>query len=95
MKPALHPAVGLWLNEQAAQTLYLSSLTVAEWLFGIGALPTGQRKDMVAQTFDGLMDLFRNRVLPFDMDAARNYAELAVTAPQRRRPSLRPKKFQK
>ena len=29
---------------------------------------------------DGLMELFRDRVLPFDADAARHYAELAVTA---------------
>lgn len=28
----------------------------------------------------GLMELFRDRVLPFDTDAARRYAELAVIA---------------
>lgn len=36
--------------------------------------------DMLAQTLEGLMGLFRDRVLPFDIDAARHYAELAVTA---------------
>jgi predicted nucleic acid-binding protein len=35
---------------------------------------------MLAQTLDGLMRLFRDRVLPFDIDAARRYAELAVAA---------------
>jgi len=35
---------------------------------------------MLTQTLDGLMGLFRDRVLPFDTDAARCYAELAVTA---------------
>ena len=35
---------------------------------------------MLALTLDGLMGLFRDRVLPFDTDAARRYAELAVTA---------------
>jgi hypothetical protein len=75
-----HPAVRVWLNDQAAETLYLSSVTLAELLFGIGALPVGKRKDMSAQTLDGLMGLFRDRVLPFDIDAARHYAELAVTA---------------
>ena len=69
-----------WLNDQAAETLYLSSVTLAELLFGIRALPAGKRKDMLAQTLDGLMGLFRDRVLPFDIDAARHYAELAVTA---------------
>jgi predicted nucleic acid-binding protein len=80
MKPEPHPAVRAWLNEQAAQTLYLSSVTLAELLFGIGVLPAGKRRDMLAQTLDGLMGLFRDRVLPFDVDAARRYAELAVAA---------------
>ena len=80
MKPEPHPAVRAWLNEQAAQTLYLSSVTVAELLFGIGALAPGRRKDMLAQALDGLLALFRNRVLPFDIGAARRYADLAVAA---------------
>jgi predicted nucleic acid-binding protein len=80
MKPEPHPAVRAWLNAQAAETLYLSSVTVAELLFGIGALSVGERKDMLAQTLDGLMRLFRDRVLPLDIDAARCYAELAVSA---------------
>ncbi len=80
MKPEPHPAVRTWLNDQATETLYLSSVTVAELLFGIRALPLGKRKDMLAQTLDGLMRLFRDRVLPFDVDAARCYADLAVTA---------------
>ena len=80
MKPEPHPTVQAWLNDQAAETLYLSSVTLAERLFGIAALPVGKRKDMLAQTLDGLMGLFRDRVLPFDIDAARHYAELAVTA---------------
>jgi hypothetical protein len=80
MKPEPNPAVRAWLNDQVAETLYLSSVTLAELLFGIAALPSGKRKDMLAQTLDGLMGLFRDRVLPFDVDAARHYAELAVTA---------------
>ncbi len=80
MKPEPHPAVRAWLNGQATETLFLSSVTVAELLFGIGALPVGKRKDVLAQTLDGLMRLFRDRMLPFDIDAARCYAELAVSA---------------
>ncbi len=80
MKPQPHPAVQTWLNDQAAQTLYLSSVTLAELLFGIAALPAGKRKDMLAQALEGLMKLFRDRVLPFDTDAARCYSELATLA---------------
>lgn len=55
-------------------------MTLAELLFGIGALPGGKRKDMLTQALAGLTGLFRDRVLPFDTDAARCYAEIAVTA---------------
>ena len=80
MKPEPHPAVLAWLNDQAAETLYLSSVTLAELMFGIAALPLGKRKEMLAEALDGLMGLFRDRILSFDADAARHYAELAVTA---------------
>ncbi len=80
MKPVPDDAVRGWLDEQAAETLYLSSVTIAELMFGIGALPKGKRKDKLASALDGVMELFADRVLPFDIDAARHYADLAVKA---------------
>jgi predicted nucleic acid-binding protein len=80
MKPEPHPAVRAWLNDQTAETLFLSSVSLAELLFGIAALPQGRRKDMLAQALDGLTGLFRDRILPFDTDAARHYANLASIA---------------
>ena len=80
MKPEPNPVVRAWLNNQAAETLYLSSVTLAELLFGIAALPSGKRKEMLALTLEGLMGLFKDRVLPFDVEAARHYADLAVVA---------------
>lgn len=80
MKPEPDEAVRAWLDEQAAETLYLSSVTVAELMFGIGALPDGKRKDKLTDAVEGVMELFADRILPFDTDAARHYAELAVKA---------------
>ena len=80
MKPAPDDAVRAWLDEQAAETLYLSSVTVAELMFGIGALPRGKRKNKLADALDGVMTVFADRILPFDVDAARCYADLAVKA---------------
>jgi predicted nucleic acid-binding protein len=80
MKPDPNPAVQQWLNAQAAETLYLSSITLAELMFGISALPSGRRKAALSQTLEGLLNLFDDRVLAFDTDAARQYAELAVAA---------------
>ena len=80
MKPEPHPSVRDWLDAQAAETVFLSSVTIAELLFGIGALPRRKRKDNLAAAIDGLLELFATRILPFDTDAARRYADLAVKA---------------
>lgn len=80
MRPQPDAGVLSWLNHQAIETLYLSSVTLAELLFGLGALPAGARKDRLAQALDALLALFPGRILAFDQDAARRYAEMAVTA---------------
>ncbi len=80
MKPSATPAVTAWLNRQAAETMYLSAVTVAELLYGIAALPEGRRKVALSATLKQVLDLFDNRVLPFDIDAARTYAQLAAAA---------------
>lgn len=80
MKPEPDAAVKSWLNDQAVETLYLSSVTLAELLFGIRALPAGKRKKPLDRALSELLDLFKGRVLPFDTDAASHYADLAVMA---------------
>ncbi|MFT3859426.1 MAG: type II toxin-antitoxin system VapC family toxin [Aquabacterium sp.] len=80
MKPVPHPAVHDWLNAQAAETLYLSTVTVAELMFGVAALPSGKRQTALGQALDGLVTLFKGRILPFDMEAAKHYAERAAKA---------------
>ena len=80
MKPTPDPNVRAWLNAQSAATLYISSVTLAELMFGIASLPAGKRRDMLDKALEGLTALFGNRVLSFDADAARTYADLAITA---------------
>ncbi|GLH82305.1 VapC ribonuclease Y4jK [Bradyrhizobium sp. SSBR45G] len=80
MKPEPSPAVQAWLDQQVAETLHLSSVTVAELMFGIGVLPKGRRKERLTTALDGVLELFGTRILPFDTGAARRYAELAVKA---------------
>ncbi len=80
MKPAPERAVRDWLDAQAAETLFLSSVTIAELSFGIAALPKGRRKDNLSAALDGLLELFAARILPFDTAAAQRYRELAAKA---------------
>ena len=44
MKTSPNQNVTTWLDRQLAETLYITSITVAELLFGISVLPLGQRK---------------------------------------------------
>jgi toxin FitB len=80
MKPEPALAARQWLDEQTAETLFLSSVTIAELMFGVGALPKGKRKEKLAAACQGVLELFEGRILPFDMDAARRYGDLAVKA---------------
>jgi len=80
MKPEPDTRVQIWFDEQVVETLYLTSITVAELMFGIGALPQGKRQDLLRAAFDGLLTHFVDRILPFDTEAARCYADLAVKA---------------
>lgn len=75
-----HPNVRAWLDAQSAETLFLSTITVAELLFGIGALPAGKRRTALSAALNEVLDLFSDRILPFDLAAARRHAELAVKA---------------
>ena len=77
MNPSAHAAVSAWLNEQVPETLYLTSISLAEILFGIGNLPAGRRKDALTGTLDAVLQLFAPRVLSFDAHAARHYGQIA------------------
>jgi toxin FitB len=80
MRPEPAPSVRRWLDAQAAETLYLSTVTIAELLFGAGALQEGKRKARLTAAVEGVVGLFADRILPFDANAARQYADLAVKA---------------
>lgn len=80
MKLQPHPAVRHWLDEQVAETLFLSSVTIAELTFGIGMLPKGRRHAALAAALDGVLEIFDGRVLPFDTVAAHAYGDLAAKA---------------
>jgi predicted nucleic acid-binding protein len=85
MKPEPNPVVLSWLNEQPAEILYLSSVSIAEMFFGIGVLSEGRRKRLLSEMLDGIIGLFGGRILAFDTEAAKNYSGLAVKARARGR----------
>lgn len=80
MRPRPDPGVMAWLGRQAGSTLYISSITLAELLFGIGTLPAGKRQERLAEALAGLLKIFEGRILNFDTEAAQSYAAVAVKA---------------
>jgi hypothetical protein len=76
MKPDGHRGVQAWLDDQIAETLYLTSISLSELLLGVEFLSDGKRKvGLAAALSDLLSTLFGARVLPFDQQAATMYAQ--------------------
>lgn len=81
LRPKPDPAVLAWLDEQAPQTLWLSSIALAELLAGVAALPEGKRRTALARALDlQVLPLFEGRVLAFDTRAAHAYATVQAGA---------------
>jgi hypothetical protein len=75
------PRVVAWLNRQPAETLFISTISVSEILFGIETLVAGKRRNRLAEAFESaVLHLFAGRVLNFDLEAARAYASLMSAA---------------
>jgi predicted nucleic acid-binding protein len=81
MKPNGLPAVRAWLDQQVAETLYLTTTSLSELLLGVEILLDGKRKEGLSTALNELIQrLFESRILPFDQEAARAYAPLVARA---------------
>jgi predicted nucleic acid-binding protein len=77
MKPRGDPAVQAWLDDQLAETLFLTATSLSELLLGVELLPDGQRKEGLSSALAELLEhLFGSRILPFDERAAAAFAPL-------------------
>lgn len=79
-----------WLNRVDAASLYLSTITIAEIVYGICSLSPGRRREQLLQRFEDFIERgFTHRVVGFDESAASRYGELTA----RRRELGRPMSF--
>lgn len=75
MKPDGDRGVQAWLDEQAAETMYITAISLSELLLGVELLPDGRRKEGLADALSELLaTLFGPRILPFDQQAATAYS---------------------
>ena len=72
-------AVIRWLDDQPAESIWITSITLFEARFGLAILPEGaHRRQLTAHFEDLLAGDLENRVLLFDQPAAREAADLAA-----------------
>ena len=79
LRPTPAPQVEAWLAAQDGTNVYFTAVGEAELRHGVAILPAGRRRDTLAQAIEGMLDEdFRDRILPFDREAARAYAAIAA-----------------
>ena len=73
-----------WIDAQIIETLFLSTISLAELRFGVASLPEGKRRDTLHASLEQrVLPLFAGRILSFDAAASQAYATLRARAHSR------------
>ena len=87
LKPLPSPIVLRWLAAQEPSSVFTTSVTQAEILYGLATLPPGKRRTrLLAAVEKMLAEEFEGRILPFDEDAARAFAGIVAARDAAGRP---------
>ncbi len=79
MQSPAEPQVVAWLDDQPAESIWITSITLFEARYGLAWMAAGQRTSMLQERFEQfLQDDLENRVLLFDANAAAEAARLAA-----------------
>jgi len=79
-----------WLDAQAAETLYLSTISYAELRFGVLKMPDGKRRNDLAAQIDRALELFKDRTLEFNVKAAEQLAQIGARCMKIGKPATAP-----
>jgi predicted nucleic acid-binding protein len=80
MPPQPTTGVLAWLDRQPPDSIWITSVTYFEVLFGVALLPAGKRRNDLQSALERLTSqLLEDRVLDFDRQAASAAARLAAT----------------
>jgi len=79
MRPGPDAAVEAWLQTVDPADLAITTITIAEVLYGIALLPRGRRRADLELRFKSFVTrVIEDRVLAFDTPAAEHYAAIAA-----------------
>jgi predicted nucleic acid-binding protein len=81
LRASPEPSVVEWLDAQDVETLFLTTISLAELRYGVAILAEGKRKNALSAALENrLIALFEGRLLAFDVDSSAAYARLRATA---------------
>ena len=87
MRAEPHGRLLNWFERQPIAGLFTTTLTQAEIFYGLAFLPDGHRQEALVSAARAMFDQdFAGRILPFDVDAAQVYPEIAAGRRQRGQP---------
>ena len=87
MRPMPNPNVVRWLDAWLEWDVWISAVTVAEIRLGISLLPAGKRKELLLNLAEQMFqEDFPHRCLPFDCEAAGEYALIVSERNRQGRP---------
>jgi hypothetical protein len=79
MRASPHRRVAAWVATRPASSLFTTTVSMAEILFGTAILPPGKRQRAIEAAAEQMFaEDFEARVLPFDTEAARTFGRLAA-----------------
>jgi predicted nucleic acid-binding protein len=80
MKRGPAEAVIVWMAAQPVTSLFTTTITEAETLYGLALLPAGRRRSALTAAANAMFEVdFAGRILGFDSAAAREFADIAAT----------------
>jgi toxin FitB len=87
MRARPDPQVLRWIAGRNSEDLHITSITLAEILYGVELLPTGKRQETLRSGAEKLFQvLFAGRILSFETSAARIFSLLASSRYKQGRP---------
>lgn len=79
LRPRPDPGVVDWIESLPPASVFTTTVTQSEILYGIAVLPSGQRRSDLETAVTGIFEQdMAGRVLPFDSAAAEQYARIAA-----------------
>ena len=80
-------AVDEWLDSQSNASVWTTSISIFELVYGLQILPAGKRRAQLQDSFDlAVVKTLGNRVAAFDASAAHHASELMAVCKQKGRP---------